>query len=49
MVFIMPDGSEHEFRPIDGGGYSGTQDFLRGYFNVIPSGTAKRDDLVDGI
>ena len=48
MVLIMPDGSEHEFRPIDGGAYSGTQDFLRGYFNVIPNGTAKRYYSVDG-
>ena len=48
MVLIMPDGSEHEFRPIDGIAYSGSQDFLRGYFNVIPSGTAKRYYSVDG-
>jgi hypothetical protein len=48
VVLIMPDGAEHELRPIDGGGYFGTQDFLRGYFNVIPSGTAKRYYSVDG-
>lgn len=48
MVLIMPDGAEHELRPIDGGAYYGTQDFLRGYFNVLPSGIEKRYYSVDG-
>ena len=49
IVLVFPDGSEHEFRPIDAGtAYSGTQDFLRGYYNSIPSGTAKRYYSVDG-
>jgi hypothetical protein len=48
VVLIMPDGSEHEFRPLDGGSYLGSQDFLRGYFNVIPSGTPKRYYSGDG-
>lgn len=48
IVLVMPDGAEHELRPIDGGAYYGTQDFLRGYFNVLPSGTAKRYYSVDG-
>lgn len=48
MVLIMPDGSEHEFRPLDYSPYGGTQDFLRGYFNLIPNGTATRYYSVDG-
>lgn len=48
MVLVMPDGSEHEFRPLDHSSYSGSQDFLRGYYNVIPTGTAKRYYSTDG-
>jgi RHS repeat-associated protein len=48
MVLHMPDGSEHEFRPVDYSPYSGTQDFLRGYFSVSPNGTATRYYSVDG-
>jgi hypothetical protein len=48
MVLVLPDGSEHEFRPVDSTPYAGTQDFLRGYFNVLPSGSATRYYSVDG-
>src|SRR5215213_4145076 len=48
VVLHTPDGAEHEFRPIDYSPYAGLQDFLRGYFNVIPSGTAIRYYSVDG-
>ena len=44
----MPDGSEHELRPLDHGSYAGSQDFLRGYFNVIPSGSPMRYYSLDG-
>jgi RHS repeat-associated protein len=32
----MPDGTEHELRPIDYSPYPGTQDFLKGYYSVNP-------------
>ena len=49
VVLRLPDGSEHEFRPLDNSSYSGSQDFLRGFFNVIPNGSAaKRYYSVDG-
>ena len=50
VVLIMPDGSEHELRPLDFGAnaYSGTQDFLRGYYNVKPSGSPMRYYSRDG-
>src|SRR6185436_16325378 len=49
VVLRMPDGSEHEFRPLDNSSYSGSQQFLRGFFNVIPNGAAaKRYYSVDG-
>jgi len=48
VVLVMPDGSEHEFRPTDSSSYVGGQDFLRGFYNVIPNGTAMRYYSVDG-
>ena len=48
VLLLMPDGSEHELRPLDHGSYTGSQDFLRGYFNVIPSGSAMRYYSLDG-
>ena len=48
VVLHTPDGAEHEFRPIDYSPYGGLQDFLRGYFDVLPSGTAIRYYSVDG-
>jgi RHS repeat-associated protein len=48
VVLVMPDGSEHELRPMDHTAYPGTQDFLRGYYNVIPTGSAKRYYSRDG-
>src|ERR1700752_1640876 len=49
VVLRMPDGSEHEFRPLDGGGYPGmAADFLHGFFDSKPNGTAKRYYSVDG-
>src|SRR5215217_1216011 len=48
VVLRTPDGAEHEFRPLDYSSYQGTQDFLRGYFNVIPSGTGIRYYSADG-
>ena len=48
IVLLMPDGSEHELRPLDHGSYAGSQDFLKGYYNVIPTGTAKRYYSGDG-
>jgi len=48
VVLRMPDGSEHEFRPLDNTSYSGSQGFLKGFFNVLPNGTAKRYYSVDG-
>ena len=44
----MPDGAEHEFRPVDFSPYPGTQGFLRGFFNVFPNGTPIRYYSVDG-
>jgi RHS repeat-associated protein len=50
IVLRFPDGSEHEFRPLDAGtSYTGSEDFLRGYFNTIPDGSAaRRYYAVDG-
>lgn len=48
VVLRMPDGSEHEFRPTDYSPYSGSQEFLKGFFNVIPNGTPIRYYSVDG-
>ena len=48
VVLVMPDGSEHEFRPTDSSSYIGGQDFLRGFFNVIPNGSPMRYYSVDG-
>ena len=48
VVLRMPDGSEHEFRPTDSSSYIGGQDFLRGFYNTIPSGTPLRYYSVDG-
>ncbi|MGZ5530180.1 MAG: hypothetical protein ACXWJB_16000, partial [Limisphaerales bacterium] len=48
VVLKMPDGSEHEFRPTDYSSYQGTQDFLRGYYNVEPTGSPMRYYSVDG-
>jgi len=48
VVLRMPDGSEHEFRPTDSSSYTGGQDFLRGFFNVIPNGSPMRYYSVDG-
>jgi hypothetical protein len=48
VLLVMPDGSEHELRPLDFGSYSGSQDFLKGYFNVIPSGSPMRYYSLDG-
>lgn len=44
----MPDGSEHELRPTDHSPYSGSRDFLRGFYNVIPNGSPMRYHSVDG-
>lgn len=48
VVLMMPDGSERELRPLDYSTYSGTQDFLRGYYNTIPSGSPMRYYSRDG-
>lgn len=49
VVLLMPDGSEHEFRPLGQTSYIGTgAPFLKGFFNVIPSGSAMRYYSVDG-
>jgi YD repeat-containing protein len=48
VVLVTPDGSEHELRPLDYGSYSGSQDFLRGYYNTIPSGSPMRYYSLDG-
>ncbi len=48
VVLKMPDGSEHEFRPLGFSSYQGWQDFLRGYFNFIPNGSPIRYYSVDG-
>lgn len=40
VVLHTPDGAERELRPTNGGfAYTGTQDFLRGYFNLLPNGS----------
>jgi YD repeat-containing protein len=48
VVLMTPDGAEHEFRPTDFSSYSGSLDFLRGYYNVIPNGSPMRYYSVDG-
>ena len=48
IVLIMPNGAEHEFRPVDSSPYSGPVGFLRGYYNFPPLGTATRYYSVDG-
>ncbi|HEX3183934.1 MAG TPA: hypothetical protein VHQ94_04015, partial [Pyrinomonadaceae bacterium] len=49
VVLRMPDGSEHELRPTDQSPYSGTAaDFLKGFYNVIPTGSPMRYYSVDG-
>jgi RHS repeat-associated protein len=50
VVLRMPDGSEHEFRPTDfsSSSYNGGQDFLRGFYKVIPNGSPMRYYSVDG-
>lgn len=49
VVLVMPDGSEHELRPLNqGSGYPGSQDFLRGYYNIIPTGSPIGYYSVDG-
>jgi hypothetical protein len=49
VVLRMPDGAEHELRPTDYSPYSGTAaDFLRGFYNVKPAGSAMRYHSVDG-
>ena len=48
VVLVTPDGSEHELRPLDFSSYPGTQDFLRGYYNTIPSGSPMRYYSLDG-
>ncbi|MFN2404941.1 MAG: RHS repeat domain-containing protein, partial [Pyrinomonadaceae bacterium] len=50
VILVSPDGSEHELRPLDfpSSAYSGSQDFLRGYYNVLPSGSAMRYYSLDG-
>ncbi|HYE12952.1 MAG TPA: RHS repeat-associated core domain-containing protein [Pyrinomonadaceae bacterium] len=39
VVLRTPDGAERELRPEGHAPYSGTQDFLRGYFDLLPSAT----------
>ena len=39
VVLQSPDGSERELRPTGSSSYNGSQDFLRGYFNVAPNGS----------
>ena len=50
VVLLAPDGSEHELRPLDfpSSSYPGSQDFLRGYYDVIPSGSPMRYYSLDG-
>lgn len=48
VLLRMPDGSEHEFRPTDHSSYVGGQDFLRGFYKVIPTGSPLRYYSVDG-
>jgi RHS repeat-associated protein len=36
VVLSMPDGSEHELRPVDYSPYAGSQDFLKGYYKESP-------------
>ncbi len=35
-VLVMPDGSEHELRPVDYSPFSGGKDFLFGYYSQTP-------------
>lgn len=48
VPLVTPDGSEHELRPLDHTPYPGSQDFLRGYSNTIPTGSAMRYYSLDG-
>ncbi|HKV34161.1 MAG TPA: LamG-like jellyroll fold domain-containing protein [Pyrinomonadaceae bacterium] len=48
VVLLSPDGSERELRPLDYTAYTGSQDFLRGYYNTIPSGSPMRYYTRDG-
>jgi hypothetical protein len=48
VVLVSPDGSERELRPLDYTAYPGSQDFLRGYYNTIPSGSPMRYYSRDG-
>ena len=50
VVLFMPDGSQHELRPVDNGSdsYSGSQDFLRGFYKVKPNGIPMRYYSLDG-
>jgi RHS repeat-associated protein len=50
VVLVMPDGSEHEFRRTDTTNslYNGSQDYLRGYYNAVPTGSPLRYYSVDG-
>ena len=36
VVLRMPDGAEHELRPLGHSPFSGTKSFLYGYYNAIP-------------
>ncbi|HEX5832789.1 MAG TPA: hypothetical protein VFY34_02995, partial [Pyrinomonadaceae bacterium] len=48
VLLVTPDGSERELRPLDYASYSGSQDFLRGYYSTIPTGSAMRYYSLDG-
>ena len=48
VVLFTPDGAEHELRPLNYGSYYGSQDFLRGFFNVLPNGSPMRYYSTDG-
>ncbi|HEY3579656.1 MAG TPA: hypothetical protein VGK82_03900, partial [Pyrinomonadaceae bacterium] len=39
VVLIMPDGSEHELRPVDYTPFTGSKEFLFGYYYQAPSNT----------
>ena len=36
VVLVMPDGSEHELRPVDYSPFPGAAEFLRGYYSQSP-------------
>lgn len=40
VVLHTPDGGERELRPTGYSAYNGTQDFLRGWFNLVPTGSS---------